>query len=625
MRIIFRVTVQIEGIIMSQLYFRPGKMKGFTAVELADKKQGYAIPIRELLQNSLDASREAGHKCEVNIYIETIAKTDIPHIKEYEDVLRMAVKTHDEKNSLNDIAKQDVDAIKRALNQKEIKVLLFMDNGTGMNQEKIDALLSEASMHDDEKSGGSFGVGNLCSYSLSSLRYVLYATKYKGKALFTGSPILAGYRDDDAQRGNRGQIVAEKPECELDPKFIYPTEFPKFIQPKMDGVDHGTIVSILGLTEDWNEAAEYAIASNFFHAIEHDDLSIKIHAGHKETSIDTERLKSLIEKEKDGKHAKKENILSGRSVYQAWSAIKDGNQESITSISGEKIYVHIKHDQDMPRSAIVLIRNGMVVARHDSMLSRAMEGLRKTPNVIPFTAVIDVDQEDAPELFSLVRGAEGPYHNKLVKKRLSPEREKTLQLIFEKLSGEIKKHLELVSREPTPVPLFEIPNESATEHSGKNMPDGQTNKPKPMPTPRPDPTSDPSHKPNPDPRARPEVTSRDLQAKTAVRYVNEDDGLIVVLRVVPKIYDDRDETYFSVYLCEDNDNRGNSTILDFVEVEMDGKYMNIGESGNQVNLGELEKGAKYSITAKLKKPADFGRIKVALMPVFRLKRAKKPT
>jgi DNA topoisomerase VI subunit B len=36
-----------------------------------DKKSGYTNPIRELLQNSLDASKDAGNnKCEINIYIE---------------------------------------------------------------------------------------------------------------------------------------------------------------------------------------------------------------------------------------------------------------------------------------------------------------------------------------------------------------------------------------------------------------------------------------------------------------------------------------------------------------------------------------------------------------------------
>ena len=52
---------------MSELYFRAGETEGFTSKKLADKKNGYANPIRELLQNSLDASKDAGNKkCEIN-------------------------------------------------------------------------------------------------------------------------------------------------------------------------------------------------------------------------------------------------------------------------------------------------------------------------------------------------------------------------------------------------------------------------------------------------------------------------------------------------------------------------------------------------------------------------------
>jgi hypothetical protein len=38
-----------------------GETEGFTSKKLADKKSGYTNPIRELLQNSLDASKDAGN------------------------------------------------------------------------------------------------------------------------------------------------------------------------------------------------------------------------------------------------------------------------------------------------------------------------------------------------------------------------------------------------------------------------------------------------------------------------------------------------------------------------------------------------------------------------------------
>jgi len=147
---------------MSDLYFRLGEMKGFTAIELANKSEGYANPIRELLQNSLDASRETGQeKCEVDIYIQTIDKSEIPHIDEYTRVLQKAIETHQGQKSLNANNQRVADSIKNTLKKQKIEVLMFADNGTGMNPKKVDAILTGTSIHDDEQSGGSFGVGHL--------------------------------------------------------------------------------------------------------------------------------------------------------------------------------------------------------------------------------------------------------------------------------------------------------------------------------------------------------------------------------------------------------------------------------------------------------------------------------
>ena len=122
----------------------------------------------------------------------------------------------------------------------------------------------------------------MSSYFLSSLQYVLYATKYRNGnsiiTLFTGSPILAGHKDEEAViEGIHLVLYESKPTNEQKPEFDYPREFPDFVQPKMDELDTGTLVAILGLSEDWNDDAEYVIASNFFYAILHEGLSVNIH------------------------------------------------------------------------------------------------------------------------------------------------------------------------------------------------------------------------------------------------------------------------------------------------------------------------------------------------------------
>ncbi len=615
---------------MSELYFRLGKVEGFTASSVADKKEGYTNPIRELLQNSLDASREAGNaKCIINIHIETISKSQIPHINDYEKILDKAIKTQKEKNSFNANASRAVVAIKQALGQQDIPILMFSDNGKGMSSKQIDAIFDERSVKGNEKgSVGSFGVGHLASYSLSSLRYVLYATKYHdgnggAKTLFTGSPILAGYSDGDAERGGSGRIVEKAPKNEKGPSFDYPEIFPRFIESKMEDLDRGTMVIILGLSEDWNDDAEYAIAGNFFHAIAHEGLSINVHQGGHERAISDDKIKSLIISKKDNQRAR-DGILSGKAVYQAWQTVTERNtQKTIELSNADKVHVCIKSDKNSD-SVIVLVRNGMVIARHDSMLSNAMNKLKKDTSLVPFAAVIDVDQQDAPVLFALVKGAEGPHHNELVKNRLGKAEAKQLKDLFGELSEKMKEHLTIIERNSFDLPLFSVPGKDEAEAI-----DGRNSRGQNRVATRKLQTAKPSKPKIPDngkgeKRPKPRVNVRNLESKNAVRYTDEGDQWKVRLRVAPKNQEAaKDEVYLSMCLAEDNDNEEAKTYFDFMAVEINGRAIKIPDDKSQVGLGSLEQSKQYNITATVKKSHGIGRnMKVALLPILGLKQRK---
>ncbi|MGR3913246.1 MAG: ATP-binding protein [Gammaproteobacteria bacterium] len=594
---------------MSELYFRLGEPKGFTAIDLADKKEGYANPIRELLQNSLDASREAGNKkCEINIYIEEIPLGKIPHISEYKKVLKKAIKTAKDYDSFNDNSRQRVALIDDALKQKKVKVLMFSDNGIGMSQRELDAILTGFSRKgkNDEKAGGSYGVGHLSSYSLSSLRYVLYASKRKdgkGKAqtLFTGQPILAGYNDGDAYRGNTGRIVKRIPRNEMKPTFAYPSEVPGFIRPKIDMLENGTVVVVLGLSENWSKDAEYAIVSNFFHAIARDALSVTVHQNGDQKTISIAEVARLIDAKKDGQHAMGENILSGKVVYHAWQAVTENDaRKTITLGNSDKVDVYIKNDHAASK-AIVLVRNGMVIARHDSMLSGAngMDALKKNSDFEPFTAIVDVDQKCAKNLFKLVKRAESSSHNELQGHNLNSADGKHLKDLFAELSEKIKGHLNKVTRESTVLRLFGVQT---------STPIGQD----PIATPLPDP---------PRPRSAHVVISRSLKSKNSFRYTDADGKFGVKMRLRPSLMDAKDDVYLSIRLGEDNDKGEAKTYLDFIAISMDGRVIRVpADNKKLIKLGRLYPGKTYDITADVKKPKHIGSMKVALLPTFGLKR-----
>ncbi len=621
---------------MSKLYFRTGEPEGFTSKKLADKKSGYTNPIRELLQNSLDASKEAGNsKCEINIYIESIDKLAIPHIKNYERALDTAIKYHKSVGSYNHNAKQIVNVIQQELKKDKLQILMFVDNGTGMSPKILNGLISERSVKSSEGSGGSFGVGHLSPYFLSSIRYVLYASKYNDngdiKTLFSGVPILAGFEDDDASRGATGRILANIPTNPNKPEFVFPTTYPDFVQNKMDKINTGSMVTILGLNKGWDKDANYAIVSNFFYAINKQELTVNI--DHENIpvpiAIDSKDINRLLENNQDDKNARGGRILSGRDAYQAWLAVKDdNNKQKIHLNNGDEVCVYIRNNIET-NSIVVLIRNGMLIARHDNMLSNAINNLRKNEDFEPFIVVINADDKQCPKLFKLIKGAENPYHNKLERNRLILKQEKQLQKLFEELCEKIQTdYLKTRNRESfnLSMPLLEIPQKAqtsgtkATQNTNTTRPRSQTPRAKPdanIPKP---PTNAVKITNSGKKRPAPVIISRYLQAKSSMRMQDNGDTIDVKLNATPQQQtQQKDEVYLSMSLAQDKDNDENGGALDFVSLSIDGKDIEIANSvkaqqadTKQIKLGTLSPAKTYSIQARVKKPKNIKNISVGV-------------
>lgn len=459
----------------------------------------------------------------LNRYIDKIKKQDIPNIEDYESVLNESIKSLKSRNGYTSGNKQVVDSIKKELEKDCIDVLMFVDNGTGMNQDKLENLLDEISNHVDENAGGSYGVGHLSSYFLSSLRYVLYATKYKGnnkiENLFTGSVILAGHENNQALRGSKGRIIVKIPENEANPNFEYSINFPKFIESKMDKLEAtGSMVAILGLNEKWNDDAEYAVASNFFHAISYGGLEVTIHQNNDSTVVDNEKLESLLYARKDKTNARNA-ILSGQNFYQAYKAIQ-GSKNTVQLENNDKIYIYNINKLDSG-SCICLVRNGMLIARHDNMLSRDINNIRKDENFESFMIVIDIDKSDRSELFRLVRNAENTYHNELIdKKETSLNDKEMIKKLFQELSEEIKQYLEEKDRDSfnLSLPLLEIEDKAETQGINTNRPRSQKPKAQVNKQKSEQPTGKINKTNGSKKRQAPVIVSRVLESTNAVRF-----------------------------------------------------------------------------------------------------------
>ncbi len=605
-------------------------------MDSADKKGGFATPIRELLQNSIDAVRETGEKsCKINIYLENIATDRIPHLDEYKKVLQQAITTAKNRSETNDDGSfnastaQQVEAIKGALANKEQPMLLFSDNGVGMPPNRLNAMfLRGVSIKRDEGSVGSRGVGHLSSYALSALRYVLYATKYidngRTQTLFTGSPILAGHKDEFGfDRGKQGCILRNKPEEEKSPEFNYPATTPsgmEFIADKIQSLDHGTLVCILGLNNAWDEDAEYVIVSNYFHAIKYAGLDVTIHKDHDSKTISCTDIDKLVAGRKDQPNKQGDAILSGKAVHQAWLAVKeDKNRHEIILDDHNKVDVFIKTDSDAD-TTIVLVRSGMVVARHDCMLSNHMMQLRNNTKFEPFTAVINVTVHDAKPLFELVKGSESAYHNKLEASEISKVKKNELRGLLKDLSEKIKLHLVPVNRKSFDFPMFRVHNREQAHTTGTGSGAGQSIIATPTRRPR-DPRHGQRTKQKTSGRLVPTIPNRNLSVKAASRYTDIGDKWIVRLNVtMPADKKSNDDVYLFFSLNEDTDGASNLTPLSLGKVTVNSKDMGKIAPATPLELTGLHAGQLTEIEAEVMKPAGIGNMKTALMSTFRLKK-----
>ena len=323
----------------------------------------------------------------------------------------------------------------------------------------------------------------------------------------------------------------------------------------------------MGLSEEWDSEAEYAIASHFFYALAYGSLEVTIHKPNEAPILMSEILRRCLFIKSTGKIAKRSRgeILSGQATWQSYRAVVEmNNQRTVNLSNDDEIHVHINSTQDVVESSVALIRSDMLVARHDCMVSSAFDNLRKNPDLAPFALVIDVDNRKAPVLFDLIKKAEGPHHNELVvSKDLSDDDERELRNLLEELSKKIERsHLKKIDREAFNLPLFTIPDKAKEHSSLGTQISSNIRKSKPQkrksPTPKRKPY-DPKKVKNPN-RKLPKVFSRRLDAQISARSGYSNGLLTTELHLVPNSVNEKDDTWLSFCLGEDKDNNSGATV-----------------------------------------------------------------
>ena len=428
-----------------------GTLEGFTSAGV----QGFnelnpAAIVRELIQNSLDAVREDRRsKAVVRFEMEEIALSEVPAIDAYRRVLKKAEQGQSriqKDNCLPDQAAMVVEAIKNCLSKKKIKVLFILDNGMGLDKQRMTGLLADGYSAKSSAGAGAVGNGHLTAIPASDLRYVLYGGVCAGgKQIASGHAILASFSEKGTLMGKDG-YYALAVKGSMDAPYDFPIEkqIDPLIKEKLDWIESeykkGAAVIIPGFNQfreqgiDLWDVVKRASACSFFAAIADGHLEVVYQDGGGEKKLHKSNIEEVFEGGiASEKRAKK--FLSGNRAAGAYRTLKEGEKHVIDVECG-RVEAIIREIND-GKSRIDLCRNGMWISDNLPHLNISKFNDRK-----PFHCLIKVTAKDG-EIHRLIRKSEGPLHNHIeAQKWLSGEDLRRLKNAFGKISEFLSSRLE---------------------------------------------------------------------------------------------------------------------------------------------------------------------------------------
>ena len=352
--------------------------------------------IREVLQNSLDAKVD-GLFDPVEVTI-TDTRVD-PHTIGADD-LRLhlqACRERAEQNKKPEIQTLYAKAL-RALDQPPIRCLKVVDsNTTGLQGPSWDALVfQEGSVYKPgDAPGGSNGTGKNAVLNVSDLRTVFYSTRYangregrvekcQGKATLMAHPSPKG-KKENVQHIGFFTMPDGRPILTNDIEGFY----------RLENV--GTGVFIMGFnprSPEWSDDITRAIIENFFFAIHHKKLTVKIEPeGGTSVIVDHGTLDGLFE-----------NLNSDKPTHHYYKAIRDHEIEStdgIGKIGSLNVYLSVGSG---PRRTAYINRNGMLItdSKEQKVNPIAPRGKSLWPD---FATVVTPDTDKGDEWIRLTENA----------------------------------------------------------------------------------------------------------------------------------------------------------------------------------------------------------------------------
>ena len=387
---------------------------------------------RELLQNCLDAAREAGrHHVEVHFTIERVTLEQIPGIRAHREHFEAAVQEHG--TNATGPASTGIRRIREALDSADTGLLVCRDNGLGLNAERLDGLLGEGSSHKSRQQTGSYGIGHLTAFSASDLRYVLYAGRARDdggalRAIASGHAILAS-----AERAGAHGYWIQQPSL-FDPSR-YPETIPPVVARHLEMTeDTGSVVCIVGFNSFREDAdpvllLRRAAAMNFLAAVHDNAMTVHVlGADGRDSVVDRSALPWLLDGVRDQRRSA--TGFAGEFAHRAWRTLEEGDR---LTLEGASVRFRFLDPGAQTDSRVHVFRNGMWIASDVPQLRTGIfAGYRS------FDAVVLLDHG---ELYDLACGAEGPEHRGLTPKRLGQREEQVrLNALLRALRDRLREH-----------------------------------------------------------------------------------------------------------------------------------------------------------------------------------------